>query len=80
MMIPTVRVHHPLDHDVCMIINADQVTDLHQIWTDPIPSEGEALKVAKGARGLWFVKRGAEAVTTGFRTEAEAEAAKVDLS
>jgi hypothetical protein len=80
MVIPTVAIHHPLAHDVRMVINAsDFVEGEHHLWTEPQVSLGD-LRIAKGARGLWFVKRDGEAVTTGFKTEVEAQAALADMS
>jgi len=73
-------VHHPLDHDVCMVINASDYDDtLHEMWIEPVPATG-GLKVARGARGLWFVKRDGEAVTAGYKTETEANAACSEMS
>lgn len=81
MMLPTVAIHHPADQDVMMLINAaDYRESDHQMWVDPVPSDPTDLRVQKGARGLWFVKRGGEAMTAGFKTEAEAETAKAELA
>ncbi len=81
MILPTVAIHHPLDHDVVMNVNAaDYREDEHEMWVDPMPTDTDDFRVQKGARGLWFVKRGGEALTSGFKTEAEAESAKADLA
>ena len=80
MILPTVAVHHPLAHDVRMVINAsDFVEGEHELWTDPQALSGD-LRVARGARGLWFVKRDGEVLTSGFKTEEEAEDAKASLA
>ena len=80
MIVPTVAIHHPFDRDVRMFVNAsDFVEGEHELWTEAQTPSGD-LRVAKGARGLWFVKRDGEAVTTGFKTETEAEAAKADMA
>lgn len=79
MILPTVIIHHPDNHGVPMVINAADLTDIHMLWVDPVPLLEEGLKVSKGARGLWFVKRDGEAMTSGFKTEAEAEAAMAGM-
>lgn len=80
MIVPTVAIHHPLDRNVRMVVNvSDFVEGEHELWTEPQAALGD-LRIAKGARGLWFVKRDGEAVTPGFKTEAEAETAKAALA
>ncbi len=79
-ILPTVTIHHPSDSNVPMVINAADLTDQHALWVEPVPAVDDGLRVAKGARGLWFVKRGDEALTSGFRTEVEAEAAKAAMA
>lgn len=80
MILPTVAVHHPHDPAVRMVINAsDFVEGVHDLWTEPRPETGE-LRVGRGARGLWFVKRDGEAVGPGYKTESEAEAARAELA
>ena len=80
MILPTIAIHHPLDHDVVMNINAvDYREGEHEMWVDPVPDTTEGLRIQKGARGLWFVKRGGEAMTAGFKTEGEAEVAMAAL-
>jgi hypothetical protein len=36
------------------------------------PNDSEELYLAKGPRGLWYVKRGGKRVSSGFHTEDEA--------
>ncbi|MCJ2084610.1 hypothetical protein MKK88_01185 [Methylobacterium sp. E-005] len=63
-----------------MVINAsDFVEGQHVLWTEPKTETGE-LRVQRGARGLWFVKRDGEAIGSGYKTEAEAEAAMAGLA
>lgn len=71
MILPTVRVHHPLDHDVCMVINESDLTDAHVLWGEALASD--ALRVGKGSRGKWYVKSGRDNVAGPFDTESEAE-------
>lgn len=80
MIVPTVAIRHPLAHDVRMVINAsDFVEGEHVLWTEPQAVSGD-LRVQRGARGLWFVKRDGEAVGTGHKTEVEAAAAMAGMS
>ncbi len=62
-----------------MVINAADLNDTHLLWVDPVPVADGGLRIAKGARGLWFVKRDSEAMTSGFKTEAEAESAMAEM-
>jgi hypothetical protein len=79
-ILATLTIHHPMDASVPMVINAADFTDAHKLWVEEVPAIDDVLRVAKGARGLWFVKRGDEALTSGFKTESEAEAAKAELA
>ena len=80
MHLPTVAIHHPLDTNVMMLINAvDYRESEHVMWVEPVPSDPTDLRIQKGARGLWFVKRDGEAVSKGFATEAEADAEMVEM-
>jgi hypothetical protein len=79
MIVPTVAIQHPADREVRMVINAsDFVEGQHTLWVEPAAATGE-LRVQRGARGLWFVKRDGEAVGTGHKTEAEAAAAMAEM-
>lgn len=44
------------------------------------PGTTSSLTVAKGARGLWFVKDGSKSVSSGFITQEDAEAAMAELA
>lgn len=77
--LPTVRVVNPAAPDRFMIINASDLRDDHELWSDgpakmdePIESD---LRIGKGPRGKWYVWRGRERAEGPFDTETEADAA-----
>jgi len=77
MILPTVRIVHP-QHPEGVIVNASDLRDDHVLW-----SGGQAaaeLQVGKGPRGLWYVKRGDEIASHGFKTEVEADAVRAELA
>ncbi len=71
-VLPTVRVVNPNAPESFMLINESDLNDGHVLWDVPI--DDVVFTVARGPRGLWYVKRGDEIASHGFKTEAEAEA------
>lgn len=47
------------------------------VWIEGVGPPQPGLKIVRGARGLWFVKRGEETIGKGYPSEAEASAASV---
>lgn len=75
--LPTVRVVNPNAPDSFMLINESDINDGHVLWDasgNDTPVDEVVFTVARGPRGLWYVKRRDEIASHGFKTEAEAEA------
>jgi hypothetical protein len=81
--VETVRVVHPDDPAVMMTINVGDLRPTHRLWSErhdgpstlveiSSASEDLPLRVVRGPRGRWYVKRGAETVAGPFETEAQA--------
>ena len=79
-MLPVIAIQHPTDPSVRMLINATEFREgEHVVWGEQVDPVHDDLRVQRGARGLWFVKRGGETVSPGFKTEADAVAAQAEM-
>ncbi len=75
--LPTVRVVNPNAPRSFMIINASDLSDDHEPWSDERDESdelvGSDLRVGKGPRGKWYLWLGRERAEGPFDTEAEAQ-------
>ena len=66
MHIETVEVVHPDDPAQMMRINRVDLAGTHVLWSNRQEDGKLVQEVAKGPRGLWYVKRNGEIASKGF--------------
>lgn len=74
MRIDTVEIVHPDDPSQMMRINRADLARTHVLWIDRQGGDPPLREVAKGPRGLWYVKIDGAVASKGFDSREAASA------